>query len=144
VIKVYCDTGGYKKELTSLEKEGVIEIVQFCYENRNSKIKSMARPSQPRFNEIKYTYAELDNLTYMDLNQKSDKNEQITNLIGKGNKLDIKHLDSAYISGCKAFLTSDKDDISSKGKEIYQLLGIRVFHYCLDWDSFEKFCRSKY
>lgn len=126
MIKIYCDTGGYRPELKRMQKNGLISIVQFHYENRNRNIRESAPPSDPSWDEVNYSWDELDDLTWDDIGKKSDKYGQIVQLIGRNNAKDIKHLDSAYRAGCEAFITSDKGDISSKKEKIYSLLGIHV------------------
>ncbi len=143
MLIIYCDTGGYRKELKDMEHKGLIKLVQFHYENRNKNINASAPPSSPTYEEMNYLWRELDNLTWDDLGKTSNKYDQITNLIGKGNRRDIKHLDSAYMANCDAFITSDKGDICSKRIEIYKLLNIQVFHFHSDWECFVGFCNTK-
>ena len=124
MIKVHCDTGGYRPELKRMQQQAIITLVQFHYENRNKNAKKSAPPSKPTWDEMNYSWDELHNTTWNDLGKTSDQHSQIITIIGINNKRDIKHLDSAYMAGCKAFISSDKDDICSKRKQIYQLLGI--------------------
>jgi hypothetical protein len=136
MLKVYCDTGAYRNELTDLERNGIICVYQFKYENRSRRIKHRSVPSQPSWKETNYTWAELGDLSWAEMGQQSDQWKAIQALLGKGNNVDAKHLDSAYMEDCHVFLTSDKDDIVARRREIEQLLGIRVFHYLEDWDAF--------
>ncbi len=142
MLKIYCDTGGYRPELRAMSRDGRIELVQFRYENRNKHIKSVAPPSKPAFDEMNYAYNELGGFTYDDLGRQSSKIDEIRRLIGSENERDIKHLDSAYLAGCHAFITSDKGDICSKKEAILGSLGIRVFHFQEDWNEFKYFCAS--
>ncbi len=41
---------------------------------------------------------------------------------------DARHLDSAYKSGCRAFLTTDKRSILRHGAQLKALLGFQLFH----------------
>jgi hypothetical protein len=136
MLKVYCDTGAYRKELSALERKGVICVYQFKYENKNRKITHRAAPSRPSWKEVNCTWTELSGLSWNDMGKQSNLWEEIRALLGKKNTLDAKHLDSAYMEGCHVFLTSDKDDIVARRREIEQLLGIRIFHYQDDWDAF--------
>ena len=122
MIKVYCDTGGYRSELKDLHQKGLIQVIQFHYENRNNNIKNSAPPSNPTWDEMNYSWNELSDLIWDDLGKTSDKHVEISRIIGKDNKRDIKHLDSAYMARCNAFITSDKDDICSNKNEIYHSL----------------------
>ena len=136
MFKVYCDTGAYRAELTHMEKRGSISLHQFKYENRNRKIRNCATPSRPTWKEDQSTWEEDAHLTWSDYNKQSDKWAELLQLIGSGNRLDAKHLDSAYMEGCTLFLSSDKGDIVSRRNEIESLLSITVLHYQDDWHEF--------
>ncbi len=53
------------------------------------------------------------------------------------------HVDSAYKSGCKCFVTRDKDDILSKRESLEKLLGIRFFHPEDDREELAKFIKTQ-
>ena len=135
MLNVYCDTGGYRHELNAMEEQGQIRVVTFKYENKSKKIKHQAAPSLPTWKELHYAWEELDG-TWDDFGKFSNKRKAIEQLLGQNNLLDVKHLDSAYMSGCQVFLTSDKDDLTSRRAEIEKLLGIKVFHVLEDWQEF--------
>lgn len=135
MLKVYCDTGAFRFELIALEREGKIRIFQFKYENKNKRIRHMAAPSRPSWKEINYAWSELS-LTWDALGKTSHKRQAIEALLGPNSIRDAEHLDSAYIEGCRAFLTSDKRDIVSRRGELVSLLGIEVFHFREDWNEF--------
>ncbi len=135
-LKVYCDTGAYRAELKSLERDGKVQLFQFKYENRNRHIRHNAPPSNPTWMEVKYTWNELRDLTWEDMGRTSDKRDAIGTLLGSNCVLDAKHLDSAYMEGCSVFLTSDKDDIVSRRSQIAELLGVSVLHFREDWNEF--------
>lgn len=136
MLKVYCDTRAYRVELTTLELEGKVRLFQFKYENKNKHIRHQAVPSNPTWDELNYTWSELDDPTWNDLGRKSDKRQAIEALLGPNSIRDAKHLDSAYMEGCRVFLTSDKRDIVSHRSELASLLGIEVFHFHEDWPAF--------
>jgi hypothetical protein len=137
MLRVYCDTGGYKPELKALESAGRISVYQFMYENWNSKIRNKAVPSQPTWKELNYkTWKHLDGFTWDDFERVSDRRVQIEALLGPENLRDAKHLDSAYMTRCQVFLTSDKDDIASRAIELEALLGFKVFHVQEGWQAF--------
>lgn len=142
MIRVYCDTGAYRPELKQMHQAGQIELVQFHYENRNKHIKTSAPPSNPTWDEANYSWDELHDTSWNDIGRQSEKIEEIRSLIGAQNKRDIKHLDSAYLAGCKAFITSDKGDISSKSEQIFTLLSIQIFHFKENWMEFQSFCTN--
>ena len=66
VMKVYCDTGAYSHDLRDMERLGEIKVFQFKYENRNKRIKNIATPSQPTWEQAKYSWSELGGLTSAD------------------------------------------------------------------------------
>jgi len=66
----------------------------------------------------------------------SDKYAEIVAMIGAANKEDARHIDSAYKSGCGAFLTPDKGDIISHRDSLQRLLGMRFFHMTDNWADF--------
>ncbi len=45
VIKVYCETSGYRIDLRPLEEQGRILVVTWPYENKNRKIRTLSKPS---------------------------------------------------------------------------------------------------
>jgi hypothetical protein len=138
MLKVYCDTGAFRDELRDLEREGKVRIFQFKYENKNKHVRHMAAPSRPSWKEINYTWSELT-LTWDALGKTSHKRQEIETLLGPNSIRDAKHLDSAYMEGCRAFLTSDKRDIVSRRDELRSLLGIEVFHFHVGWEAFLAF-----
>jgi len=125
-----------------MASNGVIQLYQFHYENRNKHIQGMAPPSNPTIAEMNYSYAELGDMSYEKLGEQSSKIQEIEKLLGKQHKRDIKHLDSACMAGCHVFLTSDKDDLVSKRDQIIMLLGINVFHFQDGWGDFIKYCAN--
>ena len=139
MMNVYCDTGAYRSELAQLEESGTISLFQFKYENKNRKIKQRAEPSRATWSESKYTWSELGGLTWRDMERQSDLWSKIIKIVGSQNATDAKHLDSAYMTKCVAFITSDKTDIGNSKNAIENLLGIRIFHYIENWADFLAF-----
>jgi hypothetical protein len=148
-MRVYCDTGAYVKGLAELERKGVISVHQFKYENRSRRITKGAVPSDLRYGDlINYTYDELgttevlSSLTYDQLGGINSRFVEIRDIIGSQNRTDAQHFDSAHMTGCKVFLTSDKGDIWSKKEALYVLTGIRVFHMPSEWEAFASHVQS--
>ena len=128
-FRIYCDSGGFSKELGQLEKRGIIEIFHYPYESRNSKIKNKALPSEMRWGDMiepwgKEFYPWKDYVG-------SEKFDELVRMLNIKNRKDALHLDSAYITNCHFFVTSDKGDIFSSRNEISRLLNISV---CLHTD----------
>ena len=141
MLFVYCDSGGYQKELRDLESQGFVRLFTYAYENSTKKIRRRAPGSNPTWDEGDSTWDD-DAGSWDDYKKVSEHWTQILELIGNSNSVDAKHLDSAYMAECDAFLTSDHDDIASKATEIYMLLGIRVFHTTKDWPAFKAYVKS--
>jgi hypothetical protein len=143
MIRVYCDTGAFRSELVQLEQAGRIAVHQFKYENQNRRIRLSAIPSDLRYDDLAhYTYGELGttefqkDLTYDDLGLQSEKLNEILRIVGRQNRQDARHLDSAFMTACRAFLTSDKGDIWSKRCELKAFLGFSIFYVGTEWDDF--------
>lgn len=146
MIKVYCDTGGFTPNLLNLEREGLISVHQFKYENPNKRIRSEVIPSALTYADLaNYTYEGLEQAvkTYADFQRNSEKFRAILGIIGNHNHKDARHIDSAYLTGCEVFLTSDKDDIWSHRFELKELLGITIFHTQTEWESFLMYIGNK-
>jgi len=137
-IKVYSEHGALRDELWPLQRQGVIELVTFPYESKNRKIWCQAVPSAAQIGDLGFvTIGEL-RCTIGDFSP-SDFYSEILRIVSDQNRRDALHIDSAYKSGCKAFLSRDKKDILSKGIELEALLGIRFFHPDDDWNQFLTF-----
>jgi hypothetical protein len=148
-MRVYCDTGAYLKELGELERAGLVSVHQFKYENRSRRITKGAVPSDLKYGDaINYTYDELkttevlSTLTYDELGGINSKCAEIEEIVGRLNRKDAQHFDSAHMTGCTAFLTSDKGDLWSKREALQALTGIRVFHVPSEWPEFEAYARN--
>ncbi len=57
----------------------------------------------------------------------SEHLEEIRRIIGPEHRRDALHVDSAYKTGCRAFVTTD-GDILKHSAELEHLLGIRFFY----------------
>jgi hypothetical protein len=68
--------------------------------------------------------------------------DSIAEIIGRENRFDVQHIDSAYKTRCDCFLTPDGRDIISHREELEQLLSIRFFHVPAELDAFEAFVRG--
>ena len=136
MIKIYCDSGGFRKELKELEKQGKIQLIMFPYENKNKKILSKGVPSEMRWNDTRIlTWGDMTGYAWGDF-RGSDKYAEILLILGDNNRRDVLHLDSAYQNGCFCFLTRDKEHILRNKYEIARLLSLRIFHSDDDWKGF--------
>ena len=106
MIKVYCDNGGYQRDLKGLETKRRIELVMFPHENKTKKIKNSGLPTKMTINDMQHSI-----FTYTQPIAefiKSDRFDEMLVLIGHDNRKDVQHLDSAYKSKCSIFITSIK------------------------------------
>lgn len=140
MLKVYCERGAYRQDLSVLERSGQIEIVHYPYEGQNKKIRTRATPSVVTMDS---TYVTFDDTTPIGEMSASDKFPEILSIIGAANEFDARHLDSAYKSGCDCFLTPDKKDISSKSENLEKLLTLRVFHATHNWQEFVAYVQER-
>ena len=131
---VYCEDGAVTKALRALQREGTITLVAFPYENRNRRIKERAQPSRITMDAKFITWADTA-IRFSD--RESDMFERIQSIVGRGNEIDVRHIDSAYKTGCRCFFTRDKGDILRVRAELEALLGIRFFHPDADLDAFK-------
>jgi hypothetical protein len=148
-MRVYCDTGAYIKALGELERSGVISVHQFKYENRSRRITKGAIPSDLKYGDfINYTYDELktteviSTLKHDELGGINSRVAEIQEIVGPHNRKDAQHFDSAHMTGCKAFLTSDKGDLWSKRQALEALTGVRVFHMPSEWPAFVAYAKN--
>lgn len=149
IVRVYCDTGGWTERLGALERTGLISVHQFKFENRSRRIAHGAIPSALTYNDTpKYTYDDwrkdkfLSVSSFEALAGVNSKLAEISVVVGGGCDVDARHLDSAYMTGCVAFLTSDRGDILSKRDLLFSITGLQIFHAVDDWLAFERFVQS--
>jgi hypothetical protein len=150
-FKVYTERNAMRDWLVDLQREGKIELVLFPYDGHNPAGVHRATPSVVTLDS---TWVTLDMTITFDDMVESEKFEDIrriirrknekrkmtpSGLIGEKTEGDARHLDSAYKSGCRAFLTTDKGDILGHAAELEPLLGFRLFHPDEDRDRFLAF-----
>lgn len=132
---VYCERNADRSWLRDLAHQGKIELVLFPYDGYDRHMQ-LGTPSVVTCDS---TYVTCDMTIPIGEMVESEKCAQIRRIIGKENEGDARHLDSAYKSGARAFLTTDKTDILQWAAELEALLSIRVFHPDLDRDRFMAF-----
>jgi hypothetical protein len=138
-IKIYIDTGA---DISRLEKmiPSNIKFYQFPYDSdhRPKKRPLLAEPSELQIQDGYIDLIDLNELSNVSLGdcEGSFHFSKIEAIIGKGpqNRRDVLHFDSAYKTGCKIFLTSDKKDICSKKEALEALTGIKTLNPSLELD----------
>jgi hypothetical protein len=150
MIRVYCDTGGFDKRLLPLVQAGRIKLHTFKYENRNRQINAGAIPSDLRHDDAPtYTHDDLKRdeflrgLAFDDVRHAlaTSKLDAIIGVLGKHRRTDAQHLDSACMTGCRAFLTSDKDIAGANRPRLEAITDMRIFRPASDddWRAFVAF-----
>jgi predicted nucleic acid-binding protein len=137
-MKIYCEPGALSKELRALQREGCIELVHFPYDpdSRSRAIAPSAVLSDAQWRDLNTTWEELGG-TWEDL--KGSKHlKEILRIVRPENRRDALHLDSAYKTGCAAFVTVDRDILDHK-EDLEKLLSIRIFHPEREKDELGRF-----
>ena len=95
MIKVYCERGAFRKELKSLEKDGLVRLLHFPYEGRNRKVAETDTPSTLTADMTCWTADSMIRISDM---CESDRYSEVLRCVGGNNWRDALHLDSAYKS----------------------------------------------
>lgn len=140
-MRVYCEHGALTSQLRALRRAGRIELVHFPYDpnSRSQYIIRNAVPSEAQYGDLNLTYGEVL-WTYGDFSG-SNLLESIRAILGRDNRRDALHVDSAYKEQCDCFMTCDRG-ILSKRPELEKLLGVRFFNPNQDWEAFLGFLES--
>ena len=141
-MRVYCEHSALHARLRGLQREGRITLVGFPYDpnSRSRPIRQLALPSRAQIGDLNLPIGDMKfSIGEM---VESDKHVEIERIIGRSNRRDVLHIDSAYRSGCVCFFTRDRGDILAKRTELESLLGIRFFHPDDDWDRFSDFLNA--
>jgi len=139
--KVYCEHSAFRQELYQLQRDGLVELFTFPYEARTEKKHKKAIPSKAKLADLKHLRLAEAHWRFSDFNG-SEKLDQIRQILGPRTRRDALHIDSAYKTGCAAFLSRDCGHILAKAHELEQLLGMRFFHPDDQWDDFLKFIKA--
>ena len=138
MIKVYCERGAFRRELKSLENDGLVQLLHFPYEGRNRKVAETDTPSKLTADMTCWTADSMIRISDM---CESDRYSEVLRCVGGNNWRDALHLDSAYKSKCRAFLTRDKGDISKRKQQLESILGLRISHPDEDWEHFIEYVK---
>jgi hypothetical protein len=153
-VKVYVERHAMRGWLRKLRREAKIVLVLFPYDGHNPSGVEVATPSVVTADSTWLTFDMTIPLSDMDGSEKFEQIRRIiwranekkieapAGLIGQKTEGDARHLDSAYKSGCRAFFTTDKQDILGHAAELEPLLGFRLFHPDEDRDRFMEFLKA--
>ena len=129
-IKGYREHNAHRDWLKPWVKAGQIELVWFPYDPNSLCPRRTLMPacgSAATWKDMNLTWEQPGNMRWDDFTP-SDKFQDITAILGSHNHADILHIDSAYKSACKFFLTCDMGDIIRNRERLRELLGISFFH----------------
>src|SRR5262245_21900541 len=137
-IKVYCEHSAMSRDIRAIQRGGDIKLVHFPYDpdSRSRHIGDLAMPSNAQIRDL--------NLQIMDLPgtvaeySGSVHFATILYVLGLNNWRDALHVDSAFKSGCAAFVTVDSDILNQKSC-LEKLLGVKFFHPVNDLKAFRLF-----
>jgi hypothetical protein len=128
MLKIYCEHGAITPKLRARQDRKDIQLIHFPYDqdSRSRRIKRTAEPSLAQWRDMNIPWDELGDRRFDD-SVGSEHLQTIISILGTSNRRDALHVDSAFKSGCKIFVTCD-NDILSKRSELQLLLGIQFFH----------------
>lgn len=126
-MRVYCEHGALTPGLKKWAREGRIELLHFPYDadSHSRKIRRVAEPSGGQIRDLNLPIRDLPG-SISDYKGSEDF-QKILEIVGRGNRRDALHIDSAFKSQCVAFITTDSDILQHK-ERLQALLGIRFFH----------------
>jgi len=127
---IYCDTGASIKKVKKWAMQrsfyARIKWKGFPSENKNKNLENVKRPSAPSWDRMSANWEEWE--SKWEDTSASENYLKIEEIVGKENKEDVQHLDSAYRSQCQYFFTSDKKDILSNKEQLERLLHLKLFN----------------
>ncbi len=137
-MKIYCEHGALTARIKRLGRSGRIELVHFPYDpnSRSRRIPSIGRPSNAQIRDLNLPIMHLPG-AIADYSG-SGHFDQILSILGPEHRRDALHVDSAFKSGCSAFITQDSDILKRKAR-LESLLGIRFFHPDAELSHLEQF-----
>lgn len=126
-LRIYCEHGAFTARIKRLRRCSDIDIVHFPYDpdSNSHGFSSFANPSAAQIRDLNLPIGDLPGAP-ADYAGSSHFRE-ILSILGPQNRRDAMHIDSAFKSGCSAFVTRDSDILRYR-KGLEDLLGIRFFH----------------
>jgi hypothetical protein len=141
MLKVYCEHGALTTDLRAMQREGLVDLVHFPYDpdSLNRKTKTLAVPSEAQWRDLNIPFA-ASPFAFSD-HQGSQYLLEIREVLGSANRRDALHVDSAFKSGCRAFITRDRGLLAHR-QRLEDVLGIRFFHPDKDREELLKFIHA--
>jgi hypothetical protein len=124
--KIYCEHGSLTKNIRASCLRARVTLVHFPFDpgSQTSKIRSVANPSKAEIRDLNLPIKDLPGAIADYAG--SHCWDEVLSIIGPSNRRDALHVDSAFKSGCVAFVTDDSDILEHKA-QLEDLLGIRFF-----------------
>lgn len=125
-VRIYCDNGTFPVWLKSLVCEKKVEVIYFYYENQTRRISTIASATDLTYGDH---FAYGLHIPYG--STPSNKYKKIIKVLGKENRNDARHLDSAYKDHCQCFITADKKHLVKNGKreQLEKCLRIKIYFH---------------
>lgn len=118
-MNIYIDRCANSKRVRALTKpyedRGLLKLIQFPFEGKNSKIQNHGTPTQISWSEWHSPWEKAD-YTWEDIKY-SEKFPEIQKILGTDPQRDgdCRQLDTGYKNKANLFLTSDKGILNHKG-----------------------------
>ncbi len=140
-MKIYCEVGALSADIRALQRQGLIELVNFPYDPdlRTQKIPRLAVPSEAKIRDLNLPICELPG-TIADYTG-SNLLASIFDIIDTQHRRDALHVDSAVKTGCAAFVTRDRDILDHRA-DLESLTGIRFYHPDKDNEALQAFVEA--
>jgi hypothetical protein len=134
-IKVYVEHSAWTAGLGPLKRDKRITIMLYPYNEASRRTDERAESSRITWasREIRCSNR---HILCSDGQHASDLLENIERIIGRGNETDVLHVDSAYKSGCRCLLTTDKGDILRNREELRRITGMAFFNSNTEFPAF--------
>lgn len=127
VKKIYCEPGALTREIRNLGKLENVVFVHFPYDpDSHTRLTRSATPSSARICDLNLRIRDLPGT--IEEYSGSTHLAEILTILGRQNRRDVLHVDSAFTEGCFAFVTPDRGHILRHKTALERLLGIRFFH----------------
>jgi hypothetical protein len=139
LVKIYCESGALTDRVRELGCSGHVELLHFPYDpaSHSRKFSCVAAPSHAQIRDLNLPISDLPDTLAGYLG--SCHLDEILSILGSDNPRDALHVDSAFKSGCAAFVTPDKHHILENRTHLESLLGIKFFHPIDDISDLEHF-----
>jgi hypothetical protein len=141
-VRVYCEHGALTPEIKKWAREGRIELVHFPYDpdSHTGKIPRVAEPSAVQIRDLSLPIRDVPG-SISDYKGSAHLHE-ILAIVGRGNRRDALHIDSAFKSRCAVFITVDSHILKHKA-QLLNLLGIQFIDPRVELGDLEQLIPGK-